>query len=63
MDNGKFQKATKPLCANKIKVKNKKTLSKDSRSIKDDQKLLTFLTLSFANTTSNLNISYNKSLS
>ena len=44
----------RPLFANKIKVKNKITLHEDSRSIKDDLKVINIFNSFFVNTASSL---------
>ena len=51
-----------PLFGNKIKVINKITLDEDSQFIKDDEKVANIFNSFFADTASNLNISYNKPL-
>ena len=61
-DNRKFWKTTRPLFANKIKVKNKITLHENSKSTKDDQQLANIFNSFFVNTASCLKISFNKSL-
>ena len=53
----------RPLFANKIKVKNKITLSEGSQSTKDGQKVADIFTSFLVNTASSLKISYSKSFS
>ena len=57
-----FWKTLGPLFANNIKVRNKIALDEDSQFIKDDEKVTNIFNSFFADTASNLNISYNKPL-